>query len=113
PFMGSVTSPERAEDSMAMARMVFGDAFVDENCVMVNLINANSPLVFDSTMVGALKVYARANQGTIISPFILSGAMSAVTVIGTLTQILAEASVGQALAQLCLPGTPAAFGKFA
>ena len=63
PFMGSVTAPERAADSVAMAKMVFGDEFVDQNCVMINLINANSPLVFDATMVGALKVYARAEPG--------------------------------------------------
>ena len=113
PFMGSVTAPERAADSVAMARLVFGETFLDDNCVMINLINANSPLVFDSTMVGALKVYARANQGTIISPFILAGAMSAVTVIGTLTQILAEASVGMAFAQLCRKGAPVIFGTFA
>jgi trimethylamine--corrinoid protein Co-methyltransferase len=93
--------------------MVFGDDFVDSKCVLINLINANSPLVFDSTMVGALKVYARANQATVISPFILSGAMSAVTVVGTLTQILAEASVGMAFAQLCRPGAPVVFGTFA
>ena len=113
PFMGSVTAPERAEDSVTMAKMVFGDEFVDQNCVLINLINANSPLVFDGTMVGALKVYARANQATVISPFILSGAMSAVTVVGTLTQILAEASVGMAFAQLCRPGAPVVFGTFA
>jgi trimethylamine---corrinoid protein Co-methyltransferase len=112
-FMGSVTAPERAEDSVAMAEMVFGKEFVDQNCVLINLINANSPLVFDGTMVGALKVYARANQATVISPFILSGAMSAVTVVGTLTQILAEASVGMAFAQLCRPGAPVVFGTFA
>ncbi|HTN96774.1 MAG TPA: trimethylamine methyltransferase family protein [Nordella sp.] len=112
-FMGSVTAPERAEDSVAMAKMVFGDEFVDQNCVLINLINANSPLVFDGTMVGALKVYARANQATVVSPFILSGAMSAVTVVGTLTQILAEASVGMAFAQLCRPGAPVVFGTFA
>lgn len=113
PFMGSVTAPDRAADSVAMARMVFGDDFVDSNCALVNLINANSPLVFDSTMVGALKVYARAGQATVISPFILSGAMSPVTVVGTLTQILAEASVGMAFAQLCRPGAPVVFGTFA
>ncbi|MGE3831969.1 MAG: trimethylamine methyltransferase family protein [Parvibaculaceae bacterium] len=112
-FMGSVTAPERAEDSVTMAGMVFGEEFVDQNCVLINLINANSPLVFDGTMVGALKVYARANQATVISPFILSGAMSAVTVVGTLTQILAEASVGMAFAQLCRPGAPVVFGTFA
>jgi trimethylamine---corrinoid protein Co-methyltransferase len=113
PFMGSVTAPERAEDSVAMAEMVFGKEFVDQNCVLINLINANSPMVFDGTMVGALKVYARANQATVISPFILAGAMSAVTAVGTLTQILAEASVGIALTQLCRPGAPVVFGTFA
>ncbi len=113
PFMGSVTAPERAVDSVQMAKLVFGHKFVDDNCVLINLINANSPLVFDGTMVGALKVYARANQATVISPFILSGAMSAVTVVGTLTQILAEASVGMAFAQLCRPGAPVVFGTFA
>ena len=113
PFMGSVTAPERAEDSVTMANMVFGKEFVDQNCVLINLINANSPMVFDGTMVGALKVYARANQATVISPFILAGAMSAVTAAGTLTQILAEASVGMALTQLCRPGAPVVFGTFA
>ena len=113
PFMGSVTAPERAHDSVTMAKMVFGEEFVDQNCVLINLINANSPMVFDGTMVGALKVYARANQATVISPFILSGAMSAVTAVGTLTQILAEASVGIALTQLCRPGAPVVFGTFA
>jgi trimethylamine--corrinoid protein Co-methyltransferase len=113
PFMGSVTAPERAEDSVAMAKMVFGDEFVDQNCVLINLINANSPMVFDDTMVGALKVYARAGQASIVSPFILAGAMSPVTVMGTLTQILAEASVGIAFSQLCRPGAPVVFGTFA
>jgi trimethylamine--corrinoid protein Co-methyltransferase len=113
PFMGSVTAPERAADSVTMAKMVFGEEFVDGNCVLINLINANSPLVYDSTMIGALKVYARAGQATVISPFILSGAMSPVTVVGTLTQILAEASVGMAFAQLCRPGAPVVFGTFA
>jgi trimethylamine--corrinoid protein Co-methyltransferase len=113
PFMGSVTHPLRAEDSVAMAAIVFGEAFVQTNCVLVNLINANSPLVYDETMLGALKVYARAGQGTIVSPFILAGAMSPVTVAGTLTQILAEAMAGMAFAQLCRPGAPVVFGTFA
>jgi len=62
PFMGSVTAPERAEDTVAMCRILFGEEFVDNNCVVINLINANSPMVFDETMVGALKVYARAHS---------------------------------------------------
>ena len=67
----------------------------------------------DDTMLGALKVYARAGQGTIISPFILAGAMSPVSVAGTLTQILAEAMSGIAFAQALNPGSPVIFGSFA
>ena len=113
PFMGSVTHPERAKDSVAMAKLVFGEEFVDEHCVLISLINANSPMVFDDTMLGALKVYAKAGQATLISPFILAGAMSAVTVAGTLTQILAEVLAGAAFTQLCRPGAPVVFGTFA
>lgn len=113
PFMGSVTHPERAADSIEMVKMLFGDEFVDQNCVLINLVNANSPLVFDGTMLGALKTYARANQACVISPFILAGAMSPVTVAGTLSQILAEAMAGMAFAQLCRKGAPVVFGTFA
>src|SRR3546814_6902298 len=67
PFMGSVTAPERAEDSVALAKLVFGDDFVENNAVMINLINANSPMTFDATMLGALKVYARHNQASIVT----------------------------------------------
>lgn len=113
PFMGSVTAPERAEDTVTMAQILFGEEFVDQNCVVVNLINCNSPMVLDGTMLGALKVYARANQACIISPFIVGGAMSPVTVAGTLTQVLCEATSAIAFSQLCRPGAPVIFGTFA
>ncbi|MEM7404483.1 MAG: trimethylamine methyltransferase family protein [Pseudomonadota bacterium] len=113
PFMGSVTAPERAQDSVDLAKVVFGDAFVDQNTVLINLINANSPLVFDSTMLGAAEVYAANNQATVVSPFILAGAMSPVTVAGTAAQILAEALAGMAFTQLVRPGAPVVFGTFA
>ncbi|MFC5585745.1 trimethylamine methyltransferase family protein [Nitratireductor kimnyeongensis] len=113
PFMGSVTAPDRAEDTVAMAKILFGEDFVDQNAVVINLINANSPMVFDETMLGAAKVYARANQACIVTPFILAGAMSPVTVIGTLTQVLAEVLAGAAFTQLVRPGAPVLFGTFA
>jgi trimethylamine--corrinoid protein Co-methyltransferase len=113
PFMGSVTHPERAQDTVDMAKIVFGDDFVDQNTVCTSLINANSPLTFDATMLGAAKVYARHNQATVISPFILAGAMSPVTTAGTATQILAEALAGMAFVQLVRPGAPVVFGTFA
>ncbi|QRZ14334.1 trimethylamine methyltransferase family protein (plasmid) [Paracoccus methylovorus] len=113
PFMGSVTAPERAEDTVAMAKILFGNEFVENNTVTINLINANSPMVFDDTMLGAAKVYARANQACIVTPFILAGAMSPVTVAGTLTQVLAEVLAGAAFTQLVRPGAPVVFGTFA
>ena len=113
PYMGSVTAPERAEDCVAMSKILFGEDFVNQNCVMVSLINANSPMTWDDTMLGALKVYARAGQACILSPFILSGAMSPVSVAGTLTQVLAEAMSGIAFSQAINPGAPIIFGSFA
>jgi trimethylamine--corrinoid protein Co-methyltransferase len=111
PFMGSVTEPRRAEDSVEMCRLLFGDR-VGPECFMTSLININSPLVFDATMMGALEVYARAGQATIVSPFIVGGAMAPVSVAGTLTQVLAEAMTGIAYAQLVNPGAPVIFGAF-
>jgi trimethylamine--corrinoid protein Co-methyltransferase len=113
PFMGSVTHPERAQDTVDMAKVVFGDEFVENNTVCTSLINANSPLTFDATMLGAAKVYARHNQATMISPFILAGAMSPVSTAGTATQILAEALAGMAFVQMVKPGAPVIFGTFA
>jgi trimethylamine--corrinoid protein Co-methyltransferase len=113
PLMGSVTAPSRAADSVAMMKHVFGADFLASNTVLTSLINVNSPLVFDQTMLGAARVYAENNQATIISPFVLAGAMSPVTVVGTLTQILAEALAGMTYVQLVRPGAPVIFGMFA
>ena len=113
PFMGSVTAAERAQDTVDMAKIVFGDDFVDQNCVTTSLINANSPMTFDDTMLGAARVYAQNNQATVVSPFILAGAMSPVTVVGTCSQILAEAMAGITFTQLVRAGAPVVFGTFA
>ncbi|MCF2903931.1 trimethylamine methyltransferase family protein [Octadecabacter sp. CECT 8868] len=112
PFMGSVTEPSRARDSVEMCEILFGKEFVAENTVMTSLININSPLTFDETMMGALEVYAEANQASIISPFIVGGAMAPVSVMGTLTQVLAEVLAGVAYSQLIRPGAPVIFGTF-
>ena len=113
PFMGSVTAPERAEDTIDMVKILFGEDFIQKKTVLTSLINANSPLTFDATMLGAATVYAENNQATMISPFILSGAMSPVSVAGTLTQILAEAMAGMSYIQCVRPGAPVVFGTFA
>lgn len=112
PFLGSITAPERAEDSIEMARIVFGREFVDENCVVMGNVNVNSPLVWDGAMTGAIRAYAAANQGSVIVPFILGGAMGPVTSAGAIAQSLAETMVGCALTQLVRPGAPVIFGNF-
>ncbi|MDG1341291.1 MAG: trimethylamine methyltransferase family protein [Paracoccaceae bacterium] len=112
PFMGSVTEPSRAQDSVEMCEILFGKEFVQENTVMTSLININSPLTFDSIMMGALEVYAKNNQACIVSPFIVGGAMAPVSVIGTLTQVLAEVLAGIAYSQLIRPGAPVIMGTF-
>ncbi len=112
PFMGSVTAPERAEDSLSMARIVFGEEFMRNHMVIQGNINVNSPLVYDDTMTGALRTYAAANQGNVVSPFILGGAMSPVTQAALVAQAHAEAMVGIALTQLVRKGAPVVYGSF-
>ncbi len=111
-FMGSVTAPERAADSIEMARIAFGADVVDQECVILGNVNVNSPLVWDATMTGALKTYARANQAPVIVPFILGGAMGPVTSAGAIAQAHAETLVGVALAQLVRSGSPVIYGNF-
>jgi trimethylamine--corrinoid protein Co-methyltransferase len=110
--MGSVTEPIRAQDSVDMASILFGADFVQQNTVMTSLINVNSPMTFDDVMMGSLEVYAANNQASIISPFIVGGAMAPTTVAGTLTQVLAEVLAGIAYSQLVRPGAPVIAGAF-
>ncbi len=112
PFMGSVTEPSRAQDSVDMCGILFGEDFVQDNTVMTSLININSPMTFDDVMMGALEVYAKNNQACIVSPFIVGGAMAPVSVAGTLTQVLAEVLAGVAYSQLIRKGAPVIAGAF-
>ncbi|HEU4920419.1 MAG TPA: trimethylamine methyltransferase family protein [Candidatus Limnocylindrales bacterium] len=113
PFMGSVTAPERARDTVEMARILFGADYLETHPVILSLINANSPLVWDATMLGAARAYAEANQATLLTPFILAGAMAPVTAAAVCAQTLAEALGGMAFVQLVRPGAPVVLGSFA
>jgi trimethylamine---corrinoid protein Co-methyltransferase len=113
PFMGSVTAPERARDTVEMARILFGADYLEDHAVILSLINANSPLVWDGTMLGAARAYAEANQATLLTPFILAGAMAPVTAAAVCAQTLAEALGGMTFVQLIRPGAPVVLGSFA
>ena len=112
-FMGSVTHPSRAQDSVDMARIVFGAETMEREHVIMGLANANSPMSWDFNMLGSAKVYAENNQIMLITPFILGGAMAPVTVAAQATQTLAEALAGMAFCQIVRPGAPVIFGSFA
>ena len=112
-FMGSVTHPQRARDTVEMARILFGADALESGTYVLSLINANSPLVWDHIMLGSARAYAEANQAVIMTPFILAGAMSPATVAGAAAQTLAEALAGMAYVQLVRPGAPVVFGSFA
>jgi trimethylamine--corrinoid protein Co-methyltransferase len=113
PYMGSVTSGPNAADTIAMGEILFGGReSIERTPASISLINVNSPLRFDDRMLGAMLEYVRANQAVVITPFLLMGAMSPVSIPATLVQQMAEALAGIALAQLVRPGAPVVFGSF-
>jgi len=112
PFLGSVTTAERARESIELCRILFGAEFVDANCVILGNINVNSPLVYDGEVARVIRAYAAAGQGVVVCPFILGGAMGPVTPAASIAQAHAEAMVGLALTQLARPGAPAIYGNF-
>ncbi|MBR9653092.1 trimethylamine methyltransferase family protein [Thalassovita aquimarina] len=112
PFLGSITAPERAEDSIEMCRILFGSDFVDSHCVIMGNFNTTSPLVLDGVTTQAITAYARAGQGSIHVPFLLGGAVAPLTMAGAIAQCLAESMTACALTQLVRPGAPVVLGGF-
>jgi trimethylamine--corrinoid protein Co-methyltransferase len=113
PYMGSVISGPNAVDTIEMGEIVFGGAEALQRApVSISLINCNSPLRWDDRMLSAMVEYNRANQAVVMTPFLLMGAMSPVSIPATLVQQIAEALSGIALCQLVQPGCPVVFGSF-
>lgn len=110
PIMGSVISETAARDTIDMARIVFGEDFVDRNAVVTALLNCNSPLVWDETMLQSLRIYAGANQPALLTPFLLAGASGPASPLGGVAQLLAEALAGMAYAQVIRRGSPMVLG---
>jgi trimethylamine--corrinoid protein Co-methyltransferase len=112
-YMGNVVSGPNAVDTIRMTEIVFGGrAAIERTPATVSLINCNSPLRWDDRMLDAQFEYSAANQAVVLTPFLLMGAMSPVSVPATLVQQIAEALTGIALSQLIRPGCPVIFGSF-
>jgi len=112
-YMGNVVSGVNARDTIAMSEILFGGReAIEQTPVSISLINCNSPLRWDERMLEAQLEYCAAGQPVVLTPFLLMGAMSPVTIPAALVQQIAEALSGIALAQLIRPGTPVIFGSF-
>jgi trimethylamine--corrinoid protein Co-methyltransferase len=112
PHLGAITEMSRAQDSVDMAEIVFGADVMEQNCVIMGNVNTNSPLLVDKVVTEAIRVYCGRNQGIVVVPFILSGAMGPVSTAASIAQAMAEAMMVCAYAQLVRPGAPFVLGNF-
>jgi trimethylamine--corrinoid protein Co-methyltransferase len=112
PFQGSQISAVAAADSLGLGELVFGAEKLSRSACMYTNVNANSPLRWDDRMLDALLIYADAGQAVVLTPFLLMGAMSPVSLPATLAQQLAETLTGIALVQTVRPGCPVVMGGF-
>ncbi len=112
-YMGNVVSGVNARDTIKMTEILLGGReTIEKTPATISLINCNSPLRWDDRMLDAQFEYSLANQPVVLTPFLLMGAMSPVTIPAALVQQLAEALSGIALSQLIRPGCPVIFGSF-
>ena len=112
PFQGSQSSGIAAADSLVLGEIVFGGELLATEACMYTNVNANSPLRWDDRMLDSLLTYGEAGQAVVLTPFLLMGAMSPVSLPATLAQQLAETLVGIALVQTIRPGCPVVMGGF-
>ena len=111
-FMGMTTSPKNAEDVMEMCAILFGEAYLETHPVCTGNCNGNSPLVWDETMLGALRAFCKRNQPILCSPFVLGGANTPASVAPTVAQLNAEALSALAYTQVVRKGAPAIYGHY-
>ena len=113
PFAAYGGTGSRVQDGLDLVAIVHGGRErLAERPAVIGIVNPNSPLVWDGAMVGSLVQWAEAGQPVAITPFLLGGASSPVSLAGALAQQTAEALFGIALAQLVRPGVPCTFGSF-
>ncbi|WP_299413490.1 trimethylamine methyltransferase family protein [uncultured Sulfitobacter sp.] len=111
-FMGMTTSPKNAEDVMEMCAILFGADYMQTHPVVTGNCNGNSPLVWDETMLGAMRAFAKYNQPVLCSPFVLGGANTPAGVAPSVAQLNAEALSGLAYTQVIRKGMPAIYGHY-
>ncbi len=111
-FMGMTTTPKNAEDVIDMCRILFGAEYIQNHPVVTGNCNCNSPLIWDETMLGAMRAFCKANQPVLCSPFVLGGANTPASVPAAVAQLNAEALSALAYTQLINKGCPAIYGHY-
>ena len=111
-FMGMTTSEKNAEDVLDMCAILFGADFMEDHPVTTGNCNGNSPLVWDETMLGAMRAFSRRNQPVLCSPFVLGGANTPASTVPTVAQLNAEALSALAYTQVIRKGAPAIYGHY-
>jgi len=111
-FMGMTTSPRNAEDVMEICALLFGAEFMEDHPVTTGNCNGNSPLVWDETMLGAMRAFCRRNQPVLCSPFVLGGANTPASTAPAVAQLNAEALSALAYTQIIRRGCPAIYGHY-
>src|SRR5436190_3558087 len=111
PYMGAVITGDAARDTIAMTDLLLGPR-TGADARVYAVVNANSPLRFDTRMLEAMIVYAEAGEVNVITPFLLMGAMAPVSTPAALVQQTVEALAGLCLTQLVRPGAPVILGSF-
>ncbi|MEZ5534845.1 MAG: trimethylamine methyltransferase family protein [Thiolinea sp.] len=111
-FMGMTTSGKNAEDVLDMCAILFGEDFLEKHAVVTGNCNGNSPLVWDETMLSAMRAFNRRNQPVLCSPFVLGGANTPASTAAAVAQLNAEALAALAYTQIVRKGCPAIYGHY-
>lgn len=111
-FMGMTTSGKNAEDVLDMAAIMFGEEYLETHPVVTGNCNGNSPLVWDETMLSAMRAFNRRNQPVLCSPFVLGGANTPASTAPAVAQLNAEALSALAYTQVVRKGCPAIYGHY-
>ncbi|MEM9093879.1 MAG: trimethylamine methyltransferase family protein, partial [Pseudomonadota bacterium] len=102
----------RARDSIEMTKIAHG-IDDDEMKAAPRLhasINVNSPLVVDAPLIEGAMEMGAAGQASVISPVAFAGAMSPITLSGSVIQCNAECIGTIAFLQMANPGAPCFYG---
>ena len=111
-FMGMTTSGKNAEDVLDMCAILFAEDFLETHPVVTGHCNGNSPLVWDETMLSAMRAFNRRNQPVLCSPFVLGGANTPASTVPAVAQLNAEALSALAYTQVVRKGCPAIYGHY-